>query len=135
MVHQSSLCYRDLTLRHFVVSPTSVKRALAINWKSVCTVSTQCWVVVFNRSKFILNKGHSRTVSIFCFHLKKTVTKSQRLLREAYGEHAPSQDGGKDGFGVSKAATSRFQTRNTKKRWKIDDVELQALLDEVIHKH
>ena len=38
MVHQSSLCYKDLTLHHFVVSSTSVRRAQVINWKSVCIV-------------------------------------------------------------------------------------------------
>ena len=38
MVHQSSLCYKDLTLRHFVVSSTSVRRARVMNWKSVCIV-------------------------------------------------------------------------------------------------
>ena len=29
---------------------------------------------------------------IFCFHLKKTVAESHRLLQEAYGGHTPSQD-------------------------------------------
>ncbi|EGI58127.1 Mariner Mos1 transposase [Acromyrmex echinatior] len=43
-------------------------------------------------SKFVPNKEHSRTVLIFCFHLKKTAAESYRLLREAYGEHDPSQD-------------------------------------------
>ena len=31
MVHQSSLCCKDLTLRHFVVSSRSVRRARVIN--------------------------------------------------------------------------------------------------------
>ena len=38
MVHQSSLCYKDLTLHHFVVSSTSIRRARVLNWKSVFTV-------------------------------------------------------------------------------------------------
>ena len=28
----------------------------------------------------------------FCFHLKKTAAESYRLLRDAYGEHVPSED-------------------------------------------
>ena len=43
-------------------------------------------------SKFVPNKEHSRIALIFCFHLKKTAAESYRLLREAYGEHDPSQD-------------------------------------------
>ena len=54
-------------------------------------VCAQCCVAVFNMSKFIPNKEYSRTALIFCFHLKKTAAESYRLLREAYGEHAPSQ--------------------------------------------
>ena len=42
---------------------------------------------------------------LFC-HLKKTVAESYRLLREPYGEHAPSQDTVNDGFGVLKMVTS-----------------------------
>jgi len=42
-------------------------------------------------TKFVPNKGHSRTALIFYFHLKKTAAESYRLLGEAYGEHAPSQ--------------------------------------------
>ena len=38
MVHHSSLCYKNLIVRHFVVSPTSVRRVRVINWKSVCIV-------------------------------------------------------------------------------------------------
>ena len=42
-------------------------------------------------TKFVLNKEHSRTALIFCFHFKKTAAESYRLLGEAYSEHAPSQ--------------------------------------------
>ena len=87
MVHQNSLCYKDWTMRHFVVSSTSVRRARVINWKSVCVVS--CRALVFNMSKFIPNEALSRTALIFCFHLKKTAAES---YREACGEHAPSSD-------------------------------------------
>lgn len=47
---------------------------------------------VLNMSKFGPNKDHSRTVILFCFHLKNTVAESYRMLREDYGEYAPSQD-------------------------------------------
>jgi len=84
---------------------------------------------MFNMTKFVLNKEHSRIALIFCFHLKKTAAESYRLFGEAYGEHAPSQ----------KTCERWFQ------RFKIGDfdvadkehgkppkkyVELQALLDE-----
>ena len=36
----------------------------------------------------------------------------------------------KDGFGISKVAISKLQTRNMENCYKIEDVELQALLDE-----
>ena len=39
-----------------------------------------------------LNKKHSRTTLIFCFHLKKIAAKSYRFVREAYDEHVPPQD-------------------------------------------
>jgi len=51
----------------------------------------QCCVAVFNMTKFVSNKEHSRTALMFCFHLKKTAAESYRLFGEAYGEHAPSQ--------------------------------------------
>ena len=47
-------------------------------------------VVVFDMSKVVPNKEQSR--GAFCFLLKKTAAESYRLFREAYGEHAPSQD-------------------------------------------
>ena len=39
---RSSLWCKDLTLRHFVVSSTSVRRAREINWKSFCVVLCCC---------------------------------------------------------------------------------------------
>ena len=38
----SSLCYKDLTLCHFVVSSTSVRCPRVINWKSVHRVVLMC---------------------------------------------------------------------------------------------
>ena len=38
-----------------------------------------------------LKKSFRGQYYFFCFHLKKTAAESFRLLREAYGEHAPSR--------------------------------------------
>ena len=43
-------------------------------------------------SKFITDKEHSRTASIFCFHFKKIPAEPYRSLPETYGEHAPTQE-------------------------------------------
>jgi len=81
-------------------------------------------------TKFVPNKEHSRTVLIFCFHLKKTAAESYRLLGEVYGEHARKKRVN-DSFSVSKLEIS-ILTRNTENRPKSgnENVELQALLDE-----
>ena len=42
MVHLSSLRCKDLTLRHFVVPSTNVRRVRVINWKSICIVLCCC---------------------------------------------------------------------------------------------
>ena len=55
LVQQSSLCHKDLTLCHFVVSSTSVRRARVINWKSVC------WRLV---EKIFINKQNLRTQTV-----------------------------------------------------------------------
>ena len=70
---------------------------------------------------------------IFCFHLKKTAAESYRLLREAYGEHAPLQDTCKRWF--CRFKNGDFDTRQEGRNvWKIakkfEDDELQALLEE-----
>ena len=82
-------------------------------------------------SKFVPNKEHSRTVLIFCFHLKKTAAGSYRLLREAYGEHAPSQDTCERCFRRFKSGDFDVANKEHGKPPKrYEDVELQALLDE-----
>ena len=43
-------------------------------------------------SKFIPNKEYSRAELTFCFHLKIIAAESNKLLREAYGDHSPWQD-------------------------------------------
>ena len=63
-------------------------------------------VVVFDMSKFGTEQRAFADGINFCFHLKKTAAESYRLLREAHGEHVPSQDNMSGGFGVSKVVTS-----------------------------
>ena len=66
MVHLSSLFYKDLILRHFVMSSTSVtsdKLEMCVH-----TSVLLCSIM----SKFTPNKEHSRTALICCFHFKKT---------------------------------------------------------------
>ncbi|EGI58037.1 Mariner Mos1 transposase [Acromyrmex echinatior] len=82
-------------------------------------------------SKFVPNKEHSLTALIFCFHLKKTAAESYRLLREAYGEHAPSQDTCERRFRRFKSGDFDVADKEHGKSSKrYEDVELQALLDE-----
>ena len=87
MVHQSSLCYKDLTLRHFVVSSTSVRCARVINRKSVCIMLCYCiqYVEIYTEERAFADIN-------FLFSFEKTAAESYRLLRETYGEHDPSQD-------------------------------------------
>ena len=83
-------------------------------------------------SKFIPNKENLWAALMFCFHLKKTAAESLRLLREAYGEHAPSKIRVDDGFGVSNVLTSIQDTKADKEHGKSVNRRcgLQALLDE-----
>ena len=60
---------------------------------------------MFNMSKCIPNKEHSRTTLIFCFHLKKTSVESDRLRREAHGLVAPLQLNG----GFARARAHRYR--------------------------
>ena len=39
-------------------------------------------------SSFVPTNYNLRTALVFCYHLKKTVAESHRILVEAYGEHA-----------------------------------------------
>ena len=79
-----------MTLRHFVVSSSSVRYARVINWKSVHSVVL---LYCFVRYVEIYTEQRAFADGInFCFHLKKTAAESYRLLQEAYGEQAPSQE-------------------------------------------
>ena len=71
------------------------------------------------------NNEHSRTVLIFCFHLKKTVAESYRLFREAYGEHSPSQDTCKRCFQRFKIGDFEIADKeHGKPSWKFENLEL-----------
>jgi len=83
---------------------------------------------VFNVTKFI-NKEHSRTALIFCFHLKKTAAESYRLLGEAYGEHAPLQKTCEQFQRFKIGDFDVADKEHGKPPKKYEDVELQALLD------
>ncbi|KAG5318842.1 MOS1T transposase, partial [Pseudoatta argentina] len=81
-------------------------------------------------SKFVPNKEHSQTALIFCFHLKKTA-ESYQLFREAYDEHAPSQDTCERWFRRLKSGDFDVADKDHGKPSKrYENVELQALLDE-----
>ena len=53
MVHQCSLSYNDFTHRHFLMSSTSVKCTLVINWTNVCIVLYCCvqYVKIYTRQR------------------------------------------------------------------------------------
>ena len=71
---------------------------------------------------------------MYCFHLKKTVAESYRLLPEAYSEHAPSQDTCERWFWSFKSGDFDTRREGRQGTWKtskkFEGVELQALSDE-----
>ena len=64
MVHQSSLRYKDLTLRHSVVSSTSVRRVRVMNWKSVC-MALCCYVQYVEI--YIKQMAFANSINFFVF--------------------------------------------------------------------
>ena len=81
--------------------------------------------------KFIPNKEYLRTPLTFCFHFKKTVAESYRLLRKAYGEHAPTHDTCDWWFRRFKSGDFEVTDKeHGKPPKKFEDVKLQSLLDE-----
>jgi len=86
---------------------------------------------MFNMTKFVPNKEHSRTALIFCFHLKKTAAESYRLFGEAYDEYTLSQKTCERWFQRFKIGDFDVADKEHGKLLKkYEDVELQALLDE-----
>ena len=101
MGHQRSFCYKDLTLRHFVVSSISVRRARVINWKSV-----------FNMLKFILNKEYSRTTLIFCLLWRILLLNHTDYFKKLTMNMLHRKIRVNGGFGFSKVVIWRLQIRN-----------------------
>ena len=82
-------------------------------------------------SKFIQNNEYLRIGLIFCLYLKKFTVESNRLLREALGEHAPSQDTCERWFRRSKISDFKIADKEHEKPFKkFEGVDSQALLDE-----
>ena len=82
-------------------------------------------------SNFMPGNYDLRTASIFCYHWKKTAAESHRMLVETYGEHALGKSQCFEWF--KKFKSGDFDVRNEergKSPKKIEDSELQALLDE-----
>ena len=56
-------------------------------------------------------KRNLREALLFCFHLKKNVAESQRILSEAYGDYTPFQHIS-TGFDAIKKVILIWKTRN-----------------------
>ena len=82
-------------------------------------------------SKFIPNKEHSRTVLIYCFHLKKTGAKSYRLLRKIIVNMLARNIRVDDGFGISKEEDKEHEKPpKNSKRW-----NYKHCWTKMIHRH
>lgn len=82
-------------------------------------------------SAFVPTKLHSREALLFCFHLKKSVAESYRMLCEAYGENAPSSSTCEYWFRRFKSGD--FDTADKEREGRpptFVDAELEAILDE-----
>nr|KAF6387346.1 hypothetical protein mMyoMyo1_007855 [Myotis myotis] len=82
-------------------------------------------------SNFMPKKEHLREALIHYFILKKSAAESYRILREAYGEHAPSQDTCERWF--KRFKSDDFDVKDKEhpgQPKKFEDQQLQALLDE-----
>ena len=61
-----------------------------VDWeiKDVYKRYTSVFTTSINMSSFVPTKYYLRTALVFCYHLKKSVAESHRMIVEAYGEHA-----------------------------------------------
>ena len=76
-------------------------------------------------------KEHLREVLIHYFILKKSAAESYRILHEAYGKHAPSQDTCERWF--KRFKSDDFNVKDKERPGqpkKFEDQQFQALLDE-----
>ena len=99
---QCGLWYSDLTACHQVSDGS-----LVINWTSVCIV-LYC-IVVFNMSKFILNKEHLWKALIICFTLRKLLLNHIDYFKKWWPCSIARYMN--DGFSISKVTTLMMQTR------------------------
>ena len=129
MVHKSSLCYEDLTLRHFVVTSTSVKRAQVINWKSVRIVL--CCCVLLRRYLYWTKsiRGYHQFLFSFeenCCWIISITSRSLwwtcSIARYVWTMVSAFQK-------WWRRHKKRKETRNMEIRQKFEDMELQALMD------
>ena len=82
-------------------------------------------------SKFVPKKDHLREVLLHDFVLKKSAAESYRILQEAYGEHAPSQDTCERWF--KRFKSDDFDVKDKEhpgQPKKFENQQLQALLEE-----
>jgi histone-lysine N-methyltransferase SETMAR len=82
-------------------------------------------------SEFVPKKLHLREVLLHYFLLKKSAAETYRLLREVYGEYAPSERNCRFWFERFKAGD--FDVNDKEREGaptKFDDAELKAILDE-----
>lgn len=82
-------------------------------------------------SGFVPKKLHLREVLLHYFLLKKNATETFRLLRNVYGEHAPSERSCREWFQRFKAGDFDVNDKHRDGApTKFEDEELKALLDE-----
>ena len=82
-------------------------------------------------SNFVSGNYDLRTTLIFCYHLKKIVAESHRMLVEAYDEHALGKS--QCFKQLKKFKSGDFEVRNEERERpprKFEGADLQALLDE-----
>ena len=126
MVHPSSLCCKDLALRHFVVYSTSVRHARVINRKRVCVVlccCVQCVEIYIKQRPFV------GSINFFVFIWRKLLPNHtdypEKLMVNML--HRKMISTFQKWWLIYK---TRKITRNMENCQKIENVELQASLDE-----
>ena len=82
-------------------------------------------------SNFVPNSHHLREVSLHYFISKKIAAESHRILAKVYGENALSETMCRDWYRCFKSGDFDLSNKGRgKPPKKIEDAELQALLDE-----
>ena len=111
-MHQSSLRHKDLTLRHFVVSSTSVRRTHVIKLE-------MCVHIVVLLCSMCRNLYRTRTALISCFNLKKKLLLNHTYyFEELVVNMLHHKTHVNDGFGVTKVVTSIQNKKEDKEHGK-----------------